>query len=232
MAQQTMTGRAGVARASAGAAPEAGMRIVGALLALGVAAAHVADQGSVTTFTNRLDRLGVPADRGGRRARRAGDAAALAGRARAALAAVGGRRAPGRRAVHRLRCLAHRGRCRVTPGMSATGATGWARCRCCVDATLVLLSASMLLALRHTTVTRMVTDHDRDGHVVGARGAGRFGRKGRVGPRALIGAVLGAGNDRAVSTYGVQFPECGHTGGWYRWPNRLSVQPVRDSSGD
>lgn len=34
MAQQTMTGRAGVARASAGAAPEAGMRIVGALLAL------------------------------------------------------------------------------------------------------------------------------------------------------------------------------------------------------
>jgi hypothetical protein len=33
---------------------------------------------------------------------------------------------------------------------------------------LVLLSASMLLALRHTTVTRMVTDHDNDGHVVGA----------------------------------------------------------------
>ena len=51
MAQQTMTGRAGVARASAGAAPEAGMRIVGALLALGVAAAHVADQGGVTAFT-------------------------------------------------------------------------------------------------------------------------------------------------------------------------------------
>jgi hypothetical protein len=32
----------------------------------------------------------------------------------------------------------------------------------------VLLSASMLLALRHTTVTRMVTDHDHDGHVIGA----------------------------------------------------------------
>ena len=40
MARQTMTGRAGVARASAGAAPEAGMRIVGVLLALGVVAAH------------------------------------------------------------------------------------------------------------------------------------------------------------------------------------------------
>ena len=52
MAQQTMTGRAGVARASGGAAPEAGMRIVGALLALGVAAAHVADQGGVTAFTS------------------------------------------------------------------------------------------------------------------------------------------------------------------------------------
>lgn len=52
MAQQTMTGRAGVARASAGSAPEAGMRIVGALLALGVAAAHVADQGGVTAFTS------------------------------------------------------------------------------------------------------------------------------------------------------------------------------------
>jgi hypothetical protein len=52
MAQQTMTGRAGPARASAGAAPEAGMRIVGVLLALGVAAAHVADQGGVTAFTS------------------------------------------------------------------------------------------------------------------------------------------------------------------------------------
>jgi hypothetical protein len=52
MAQQTMTGRAGVARASAGASPEAGMRIVGALLALGVAAAHVADQAGVTAFTS------------------------------------------------------------------------------------------------------------------------------------------------------------------------------------
>ena len=37
-----------------------------------------------------------------------------------------------------------------------------------VEAALVLLSASMLLALRHTTVTRMVTDHDHDGHVAGA----------------------------------------------------------------
>jgi hypothetical protein len=52
MAQQTMTGRAGVATASAGAAPEAGMRIVGALLALGVAAAHLADQVGVTAFTS------------------------------------------------------------------------------------------------------------------------------------------------------------------------------------
>ena len=26
----------------------------------------------------------------------------------------------------------------------------------------------MLLALRHTPVTRIVTDHDHDGHVVGA----------------------------------------------------------------
>jgi hypothetical protein len=52
MAQQTMTGRAGPARASAGAAPEAGMRIVGVLLALGVGAAHVADQGGVTAFTS------------------------------------------------------------------------------------------------------------------------------------------------------------------------------------
>ena len=52
MAQQTMTGRAGVATASAGTAPETGMRIVGALLALGVGAAHVADQGGVTAFTS------------------------------------------------------------------------------------------------------------------------------------------------------------------------------------
>jgi hypothetical protein len=37
-----------------------------------------------------------------------------------------------------------------------------------VEAALVLLSASMLLALRHTTVTRMVTDHDQDGHVIGS----------------------------------------------------------------
>jgi len=37
-----------------------------------------------------------------------------------------------------------------------------------VEAALVLLSASMLLALRHAAVTRMVTDHDHDGHVVGA----------------------------------------------------------------
>ena len=111
MAQQTMTGRAGLATASAGAAPEAGMRIVGALLALGVAAAHVADQGGVTAFTSpgwigwgyRLIEVG-------------GVLTALAmalpwpaGLGRP-LAAVGGRRAPGRRAVHRLRCLAHGGR--------------------------------------------------------------------------------------------------------------------------
>ena len=48
---QTMAGRAAVDRASAGAVPEAGIRVVGALLALGVAAVHVADQGGVTAFT-------------------------------------------------------------------------------------------------------------------------------------------------------------------------------------
>jgi hypothetical protein len=48
---------------------------------------------------------------------------------------------------------------------------------------------------RHTTVTRMVTDHDHDGHVVGrSRGAGQSGHKGQAGTRALIGAS-GAGNN-------------------------------------
>jgi hypothetical protein len=37
-----------------------------------------------------------------------------------------------------------------------------------VEAALVSLSATMLLALRRTTVTRMVTDYDPDGHVAGA----------------------------------------------------------------
>ena len=113
MAQQTMTGLPGLARASAGgaAAPEVAVRLVGALLALAVAAAHVADQGGVTAFTSP-DWIGW----GYRLIEVVGVFTALAlllpwpGQARAARAAVGGRRAPGRRAVHRLHCLAHGGR--------------------------------------------------------------------------------------------------------------------------
>jgi hypothetical protein len=57
----------------------------------------------------------------------------------------------------------------------------------------------------------------------------------------LIGAHLRRGtavswqgrNNRAVSAYGVQFPERGHTGGWSAWPERVIgvsryVIPVRD----
>ena len=107
MAQQTMTGRAAVAGASAGVAPEAGIRIAGVLLALAVAAAHVADKGGVTAFTSP-DWIGW-----GYRLIEVGGVltalamSALARRARAALAAVGGRRARGR--PHAARAAAHYG---------------------------------------------------------------------------------------------------------------------------
>jgi hypothetical protein len=53
MAQQARAGRAGPGGASArGAAPEVAVRLVGALLALAVAAVHVADQGGVTAFNS------------------------------------------------------------------------------------------------------------------------------------------------------------------------------------
>ncbi|HLM88752.1 MAG TPA: hypothetical protein VK284_06955 [Streptosporangiaceae bacterium] len=168
MAQQTMTGRAGVARASAGAAPEAGMRIVGALLALGVAAAHVADQGGVTAFTSpdwigwgyRLIEVGgvlaalamlLPWPAGLGRPWLRWAAAVLLG-AGPFIAYVASRTAgvPG------------------DPGDVGNWGDWVGTVSLFVEAALVLLSASMLLALRHTTVTRMVTDYDRDGHVAGA----------------------------------------------------------------
>jgi hypothetical protein len=53
VAQQARTGRAGPGGASArGAAPEVAVRLVGALLALAVAAVHVADQGGVTALNS------------------------------------------------------------------------------------------------------------------------------------------------------------------------------------
>jgi hypothetical protein len=54
MAQQTRAGRTGLggASASGAAAPEVTVRFVGALLALAVAAVHVADQGGVTAFNS------------------------------------------------------------------------------------------------------------------------------------------------------------------------------------
>jgi hypothetical protein len=54
MAQQTLAGRTsrGAVRAGVEAGPEVAVRFVGALLALAVAAAHVADQGGVTAFTS------------------------------------------------------------------------------------------------------------------------------------------------------------------------------------
>jgi hypothetical protein len=54
MAQQARAGRAGPGGASArgAAAPEVAVRLVGALLALAVAAVHVADQGGVTAFNS------------------------------------------------------------------------------------------------------------------------------------------------------------------------------------
>ncbi len=52
MAQQARTGRAGPGRASARGtvAPEVAVRLVGVLLAVAVAAVHVADQGGVTAL--------------------------------------------------------------------------------------------------------------------------------------------------------------------------------------
>jgi hypothetical protein len=52
MAAQHVTSRAGSVALPAGTAPEISVRIVGALLALAVAAVHVADQGGVTAFTS------------------------------------------------------------------------------------------------------------------------------------------------------------------------------------
>jgi hypothetical protein len=53
VAQQARTGWAGPGGASArGAAPEVAVRLVGALLALAVAAVHVADQGGVTALNS------------------------------------------------------------------------------------------------------------------------------------------------------------------------------------
>jgi hypothetical protein len=54
MAQQTMAGRTSLGGASArgAAAPEVAVRLVAALLALAVAAVHVADQGGVTAFNS------------------------------------------------------------------------------------------------------------------------------------------------------------------------------------
>jgi hypothetical protein len=54
MAQQARTGRAGPGGASTRGtvAPEVAVRLVGALLALAVAAVHVADQGGVTALNS------------------------------------------------------------------------------------------------------------------------------------------------------------------------------------
>ena len=54
MAQQTMAGRTGRGVASAGgvAVPQVAVRLIGALLALAVTAVHVADQGGVTAFNS------------------------------------------------------------------------------------------------------------------------------------------------------------------------------------
>jgi hypothetical protein len=53
MTQQTMAGRAIPGRASApGGAPEVAVRLVGAVLALAVAAVHVADQGGISALAS------------------------------------------------------------------------------------------------------------------------------------------------------------------------------------
>lgn len=144
------------------------MRIAGALLALGVAAAHVADQGGVTAFTSpdwigwgyRLIEVGgvltalamlLPWPAGLGRPGLRWAAAVLLG-AGPFIAYIASRTVgvPG------------------DPGDVGNWGDWVGTVSLFVEAALVLLSASMLLALRHTTVTRMVTDHDRDGHVVGA----------------------------------------------------------------
>jgi hypothetical protein len=54
MAQQTLTGlrKLGSASARPSVAPDLTVRLVAALLALGVSAVHVADQGGITAFTS------------------------------------------------------------------------------------------------------------------------------------------------------------------------------------
>ena len=52
MAAQHMTNRADSVALPAGTAPEIAVRLVGALLALAVSAVHVADQGGMTAFTS------------------------------------------------------------------------------------------------------------------------------------------------------------------------------------
>jgi hypothetical protein len=168
MAQQMMTARADVARASAGAAPAAGMRLVGALLALGVAAAHVADQGGVTAFTSP-DWIGW----GYRLIEVGGALTALAmllpwptrlGRPWPQWAAAVLLGAGPFIAYMASRTVGVPG----DPGDVGNWGDWVGTVSLFVEAALVLLSASMLLALSSTTVTRMVTDHDHDGHVVGA----------------------------------------------------------------
>ena len=57
-------------------APDVAVRLASAMLALAVAAVHIADQGGVTAFTAPgLDRLGLSAHRGGWRGHGAGTAA-------------------------------------------------------------------------------------------------------------------------------------------------------------
>jgi hypothetical protein len=54
VAQSSITGQAGISRTIDGqtAVPDYVIRVAGALLALGIAAAHVADQGGVAAFTS------------------------------------------------------------------------------------------------------------------------------------------------------------------------------------
>ena len=53
MAQQIAAGRTAKVEARAhGSVPEMSVRVVGALLALAIAAVHVADQGGITAFTS------------------------------------------------------------------------------------------------------------------------------------------------------------------------------------
>jgi hypothetical protein len=65
MAEQQVVDWAGSDRPGvrAGAAPEMGVRMVGALLALAIGAVHVADQGGISSLATGLDRLGLSAHR-------------------------------------------------------------------------------------------------------------------------------------------------------------------------